>query len=113
MSQVCPVARPGAGDSSHDHSTAELNEKGTDMAPRAAGYVDLTMRVYPEDDQYVSECIELGVASSGATIEEAFEAIADAAAVYLNALEQAGEIERVFAQRGLQIKHGKPEPSER
>jgi predicted RNase H-like HicB family nuclease len=44
-----------------------------------------------EDGFYVSDCVELGVASFGATVEEAMENLADAVVVYLNTLGDRGE----------------------
>ncbi len=75
---------------------------------RVAGYVLLTLRARREGEQYVSECVELGVASCGGTIDEAFEAIKDAAAVYLQTLDDEGELERVLAARGVEVIPGEP-----
>ena len=52
---------------------------------------------------FVSTCIELGTASCGDTIQEAFENLEEAIAVHLNALEELGETERVFHERGIEI----------
>ncbi|MGH2584193.1 MAG: type II toxin-antitoxin system HicB family antitoxin [Dehalococcoidia bacterium] len=70
------------------------------------GYILLTFKVHEEDGQYVSECDELGVASCGDTIQEAFDAIEDAVTSYLETLEEEGERERVFAERGIRILPG-------
>jgi predicted RNase H-like HicB family nuclease len=78
------------------------------MPSQAAGYILLTFKVHEEGEQYVSECIELGVASCGATIDEAFEAIRDATTVYLQTLEDEGELEQVFAERAITILAGEP-----
>lgn len=61
----------------------------------------LTVAVWPEGDQWVSQCIELDVASSGATADEAAEQATDAISAYLSALEELGERERVFAERSI------------
>ena len=47
---------------------------------------NLTFKAYKEGDQYVSECVELGVTSCGDTLDEAFGAITDAATLYLDTL---------------------------
>ena len=65
--------------------------------------VVLTSVVEPEDDMFVSTCIELGTASCGDTIQEAFDNLEEAIAVHLNALEELGETERVFHERGIEI----------
>ena len=72
------------------------------MSP-AGDIVVLTSVVEPEDDMFVSTCIELGTASCGDTIQEAFENLEEAIAVHLNALEELGETERVFHERGIEI----------
>ena len=67
------------------------------------GYVALTLKVYPEDHQYVSECIELQTASCGDSIEEALENVKEATIQYLNAIEANGERERIFKRRNIPI----------
>jgi predicted RNase H-like HicB family nuclease len=78
------------------------------MPSRVDGYIVLTLKVHEEDGQYVSECVELGVASCGETIDEAFDAIKDATAVYLTTLEDEGELEGVLAERGVRVVPGEP-----
>ena len=78
------------------------------MPPQTAGYIVLTLKAHKEGDQYASECAELGVGSCGSTLDEAFEAIKDATLVYLETLEDEGELERVFAERGITIIPGEP-----
>ena len=65
------------------------------------GSIVVTYRVRKEGDQFVAECIELGVASCGDTIDDAFRMIDDAVTLYLNSLEEEGERERVFKERGI------------
>ena len=68
------------------------------------GVVILTSVVEEEGDQFVSFCTELGTAScgdSGDSIEEALDNLQEAIWVHLNALEQTGERERVFQERGI------------
>ena len=65
--------------------------------------VILTSVVEPEDAMFVSTCIELGTSSCGDTIQEAFENLEEAITVHLNALEEVGETERVFEERGIEI----------
>ncbi len=42
-----------------------------------------TAIVYPEDDGFVSECLELGVASQGDTVQEALDMLKEAVQGYL------------------------------
>ena len=67
------------------------------------GHVVLTLLVHEEDDPYVSRCPELGTASCGDTIDEALHNIREATQLYLNSIEAAGERERIFRKREIQI----------
>ena len=73
-----------------------------------AGHVLLTFKAYEEDGQYVSTCEELDVASCGATLEAAFQAIEDATRLYLDVLADQDELRRVFAERGITVRAGEP-----
>ena len=57
------------------------------------GVIVLTTLVEPEGDKYVSWCEELGTASCGDTVEEAFANILEAVEVHLNGLEESGRRE--------------------
>lgn len=67
------------------------------------GYVVLTGTVEPEDHLFVSYCPELGVASCGDTAEGALDNLEEAIAVHLEALEEIGELERVFQENQLSM----------
>ena len=75
-------------------------------------YVTLTGIAEKEDDQYVSYCSQLGVASCGNTVEEALNNLGDALNVHLNALEEIGELEAVFREKSIQIQPGTPSREE-
>ena len=72
------------------------------------GYIMLTLCVRQEGDRWVGDCVELGTASCGDTVERAFDNVKDACIVHLNALEQLGERERFFKQHGIRIRHARP-----
>jgi predicted RNase H-like HicB family nuclease len=78
------------------------------MTVMARGYVVVTMRATKDEEtgQYVAVCEDLDVASCGDSIEDAFAQIEDAVELFLNALEEEGERERVFAERGIVIHEG-------
>jgi len=67
-------------------------------------YVTLTIVIEEADNQYAAYCEELDTASCGTTLEEAFENIKEAITVDLNALEDIGEREQFFLERGIAIK---------
>lgn len=68
-------------------------------------FIIVTFKIWREGSSFVSKCEELGVASCGDTVEAAFEAVRDATELYLNTLEEEGEIERVFAERGVSVRY--------
>jgi predicted RNase H-like HicB family nuclease len=75
------------------------------------GYVVLTGYVEPEDHLFVSYCPELGVSSCGDSAEEALDNLGDALTVHLSALEEIGELERVFKDNRVEIRKA-PIPTE-
>ena len=66
-------------------------------------YLLLTVAVWPEGDQWVSQCLELDIASCGDSPDEAAAEASDAVCSYLNTLEELGERERVFGERSLRV----------
>lgn len=77
--------------------------------PRApVAHVFLTYRLWREDATWLAECIDLGVPSCGATIDDAFDGALDATIAYLNTLEATGDREAVFAERNVPIGEGAP-----
>ena len=74
----------------------------------AGGYVVLTGYAEAEDDGFNAYCPELGVATCGDTVEEVLDGLQDALAVYLEGLAEIGELERVFAAKGIDVQGGPP-----
>jgi len=70
----------------------------------------LTFRVtYNHQEQaYEAECVELGVPAFGETLEGAIEHVEEATSLYLNTIEQLGERARVFDERGIDVRFGRP-----
>ncbi len=56
-----------------------------------------------DGDGFVAACFELGAVGSGDTMDEAFQNLATAVRVQLEALEEAGELERVFMENGVEV----------
>ena len=67
------------------------------------GYFILTSVAERDGDGFVAACLELGAVASGDSIEEAFRHLEKAVLAQLNALEEAGERERVFRENGVQV----------
>lgn len=76
------------------------------------GYVTLLGVVEKEDGQFVSYSPQLGVASCGDTLDEALDNLDEALVLYLKDLEETGDLERVFQERGIEIKLGPPPPDD-
>lgn len=74
------------------------------------GYVVLRFRLHRETAHWVGECIDLGISSFGATIDEAIEATEEAATLYLDTLESEGERERFFLEHGITLHAALPVP---
>ena len=77
-------------------------------SPQVLGYIVVTFHVREEDGQFVSLCPELGTASCGDTVDEAFRNISEATIQYLNAIEANGERERIFRRRNIPTYPGAP-----
>lgn len=67
------------------------------------GYFVLTNVAERDGDGFVAACLELGAVGSGDSMEEAFANLESAVSLQLKALEEAGEMERVFRENGVQV----------
>ncbi len=69
------------------------------------GYVVLRFRIYedPETGLYQGECLDLDAASFGESVEEALDATMEATALYLETIDDLGERDRIFKERGIEI----------
>jgi predicted RNase H-like HicB family nuclease len=65
--------------------------------------ITLRLEAWREDDLYVAHCPDLDISSYGDTVEDAFAHLKDAIFLYLETIEQDGERERVFRERGIEI----------
>jgi len=70
---------------------------------KVAGYIAIEIIVTKEGEQYSSWCPQLDIASCGDNPEEAVENLSDALELYLDTLEEEGEREQVFKERGIRI----------
>ncbi|MCW5593695.1 MAG: type II toxin-antitoxin system HicB family antitoxin [Burkholderiales bacterium] len=74
------------------------------MAPKmVTEFIALSFVVYKEGDYYVSECPELGTSSFGENEDEALENLKDATGVYLNTLEELGNIHEVLDEKHVKV----------
>ena len=73
------------------------------MEKLPVGYVAIDVIVAKEDNQYSSWCPILDIASCGDSPDEAVKNLGDALELYLNTLEEEGEREQVFKERGIKV----------
>jgi predicted RNase H-like HicB family nuclease len=78
----------------------------------SAHYISLTLEIRREDGQFAAYCRELGTATCGDTFEEAHKNIVEAVTLDLNTLEDIGERERVFKERGIRIQSDRDDKEE-
>lgn len=78
----------------------------------SAHYISLTLEIRREDGQFAAYCRELGTATCGDTFEEAHKNIVEAVTLDLNTLEDIGERERVFKERGIRIQSDRNDKEE-
>ncbi len=75
------------------------------------GYIELTILFRPEAGKWTAECLELGTAAYGDSLDEAVEAIEGAMELHLNTLEDVGERERFLKERNIKIHRIAPKPT--
>ncbi|HEY3117307.1 MAG TPA: type II toxin-antitoxin system HicB family antitoxin, partial [Chloroflexota bacterium] len=73
-------------------------------------FVVLSFTVQPATDikGFLALCPALGVATEGETPREAENNIREAVGLYLTAIDDDGELDRVFAQKGLTVSYLEP-----
>lgn len=74
----------------------------------AAGYIQLTIKIWPEDDQWSAVCEELGTAACGDDLGGVYEAIRDMIALHLNSLEKMGVRKSFFKEHGITLHKTEP-----
>lgn len=75
------------------------------MEKEPAGYVVVEVVITKEGNQYSSWSPEFDIASCGNSPEEAVKNLGDAFELYINTLEEEGEREQVFEEKGIRIVH--------
>ena len=74
----------------------------------SGAYILLTGMVEREDNQYVSICPELGVASCGDSVEEAFAMLNEAIDLYLQELVEIGTLNDILREQNIRIDYQGP-----
>lgn len=85
-------------------------QRGAAAATRGSGsapaFVFLTLEFHKEGRFWVGECRELGTATDGRLLEKVEAELAKLVALHLDGLEEIGESERVFQERGIKLYTG-------
>ncbi len=63
----------------------------------------VTFEFRREADQWLGECLELGTATFGASVDEVAEELADLVALHLQSLQDADELERFFENHKIPL----------
>lgn len=63
--------------------------------------VILTVEIQREGEQWVGQCMELGTATFGDSVDQVHEELMDLIVLHLNGLEDVGERERFFEAHGI------------
>src|SRR5690349_18607651 len=69
----------------------------------AHGFVILTLAFRKEGLRWLGQCLELGTATDGRTLERVHEDLRELIEMHLEGLEEVGERERFFAERGIRF----------
>lgn len=78
------------------------------MADTMQRSVPLHFRVFRAEGQWVGRCDELAVSTCADSQAEATEGIIEATSLYLEILQDEGELERVLSERGVAIAMTEP-----
>jgi predicted RNase H-like HicB family nuclease len=69
----------------------------------AEGHVVLRLVFRKEDDAWTGECLELGTATCGDTLEQVHAELAELVELHLHALEKAGELGRFLKANNVKF----------
>jgi predicted RNase H-like HicB family nuclease len=69
-------------------------------------YINCSIVVHKEGDQFVSWCPELDVASSGDNVELACDNLKDAINCFLETYFEIGELDQMLSEKGIVLNSG-------
>lgn len=72
------------------------------------GTIVVFIRIVEDDGVFVGHCAPFGVSSFGDSVEAARDATLEAVEVYLEAIDEVGERDKVFADLGVLYFPGEP-----
>jgi len=65
--------------------------------------IHLHYRIFPEDNLWVGECVELGVSTSAESRDAVKKGIDEATRLYLATVTQHGELDHILQERGIPV----------
>jgi hypothetical protein len=71
-------------------------------------YASVTLAFKREAGQWAGWCVELDVATNARRFEDAVHELGDLIGLYINALEDEGDVERIMKARGVVISAARP-----
>ena len=77
---------------------------------KVAGYIIVTVIYRKEGRRWTAQCVELGTATFGRSLNEAKRRIDEAISLHLNTLEDVNERERFFKEHNIIFYFTKPKP---
>jgi predicted RNase H-like HicB family nuclease len=72
------------------------------------GYIELTLRIRREDDQWVGYCDELGTSTYGSDLQKVKEAIVELVMLHARTLAEVGELESFLRKHKVPFHHKRP-----
>lgn len=70
---------------------------------RGDGFIILTLAFRKDGRRWTGECLELGTATYGRTLQQTHDELAELVMLHLNTLEDVGECERFFDEHGIRF----------
>ena len=73
-----------------------------------SGYVVLTFRFEPEDEEWFGMCVELGTATCAGSLEQLEEELRDLVGLHLATLQETGRLGQVLEEYGVRVHEDTP-----
>ncbi len=81
-------------------------KRGADATEKRSGvhgFAVFTLAFHKEGPLWVGDCLELGTATDGRSLDSVERELVKLVVLHLNGLEDVGERERVFSERGIKL----------
>ncbi len=85
---------------------AKTNREATEKHGDVREFAVLTLEFHKEDRLWVGVCRELGTATDGRSLDRVERELVKLVMLHLNGLEDIGEREHIFRERGIKLYAG-------